>query len=176
MHPTRSPRGISFPGIAYYPPKATNSMMLDYLTACFMDLESKYSNCGLLVLGDFKHLNDARLKSNFNLKQIENLPGKRQISSLSPNKDISKTSTRTLNLSPLPLSCPRLQKIMLFMIDFVMPAMLKIIDKRQYGTIPKSCTAHTFVNMLHNWYVNSNGNLAVIRVVLFDFRKGVRSY
>ena len=65
MHPTRSPRGISsiIAGIAYYPPKATNSMMLDYLTACLMDLESKYSNCRLLVLSDFKHLNDARLKS-----------------------------------------------------------------------------------------------------------------
>ena len=44
--------------------------MLDYLTKCLMDLESKYSNCGFLVLGDLNHLNDARLKSNFKLKQI----------------------------------------------------------------------------------------------------------
>ena len=39
-----------------------------------MDLESKYPNCGLLVLGDFNHLNEARLKSNFNLKQIVHFP------------------------------------------------------------------------------------------------------
>lgn len=51
--------------------------MLDYLTKCLMDLESKYPNCGLLVLGDFNHLNDARLKSNFNLKQIVHRPTRR---------------------------------------------------------------------------------------------------
>ncbi|CAH3159080.1 unnamed protein product [Porites evermanni] len=38
--------------------------MLDYLTKCLMDLESKYPNCGLLVRDDFNHLNSARLKSN----------------------------------------------------------------------------------------------------------------
>ena len=45
------------------------------------------------------------------------------------------------------------------------------IDKRQYGTIPKSCTTHALVSMIHNWHVSSDGNSAVIRVVLFDFRK-----
>ena len=44
MRPTRLPRGISsiIAGVVYHPPKATNSMMLDYLTKCLMDLESKY--------------------------------------------------------------------------------------------------------------------------------------
>ena len=55
--------------------------------------------------------------------------------------------------------------------DFVIPAMLKKIDKRQYGTIPKSCTTHALVSMIHNWHVCSDGNSAVIRVVLFDFCK-----
>ena len=76
LRPTRLPRGISsiIAGVVYHPPQAINSMMLDYLTKCLMDLESKYPNCGLLVLGDFNHLNDARLKSNFNLKQIVHFP------------------------------------------------------------------------------------------------------
>ena len=55
--------------------------------------------------------------------------------------------------------------------DFVIPAVLKKIDKRQYGTIPKSCTTHALVSMIHNWHVSSDGNSAVIRVVLVDFRK-----
>ena len=38
--------------------------------------------------------------------------------------------------------------------DFVMPSVLKKIDKRQYGTIPKSCTTHALVSMIHNWHVN----------------------
>ena len=53
-------------------------MMLDYLTKCLMDLESKYSNCGFLELGDLNHLNDARLKSNFKLKQIVHFPTRGQ--------------------------------------------------------------------------------------------------
>ena len=53
----------------------------------------------------------------------------------------------------------------------MIPAVLKKIDKRQYGTIPKSCTTHALVSMIHNWHVCSDGNSAVIRVVLFDFRK-----
>ena len=53
-------------------------MMLDYLTKCLMDLESKYSNCSFLVLGDLNHLNDARLKSNFKLKQIVHFPTRGQ--------------------------------------------------------------------------------------------------
>ena len=80
LRPFRLPRGISsiIAGVVYHPPKAKNSMMLDYLTKCLMDLESKYPNCGLLVLGDFNHLNDARLKSNFNLKQIVHFPTRGQ--------------------------------------------------------------------------------------------------
>ena len=61
----------------------------------------------------------------------------------------------------------------------MIPAVLKKIDKRQYGTIPKSCTTHALVSMIHNWHVSSDGNSAVIRVVLglvdlvrvVDFRK-----
>ena len=52
--------------------------MLDYLTKCLMDLESKYSNCSFLVLGNLNHLNDARLKSNFKLKQIVHFPTRGQ--------------------------------------------------------------------------------------------------
>ena len=80
MCPTHLPRGISsiIAGVVYHPPKATNSMMLDYLTKCLMDLESKYSNCSFLVLGNLNHLNDARLKSNFKLKQIVHFPTRGQ--------------------------------------------------------------------------------------------------
>ena len=43
-----------------------------------MDLESKYSNCGILVLEDLNHLNDAGLKSNFKLKQTVDFPTRGQ--------------------------------------------------------------------------------------------------
>ena len=32
-------------------------------------------------------------------------------------------------------------------------------------------TTHALVNMMHNWLVNTDGNVAMARVVLLDFRK-----
>ena len=94
--------------------------------------------------------------------------GKRQISFLSPRpiQDINK------HLRPISLT-PILSKIAEDYIvhEFVIPAVLRKIDKRQYGTIPKSCTTHALVSMIQNWHFSSDGNSAVIRVVLFDFRK-----
>ena len=54
---------------------------------------------------------------------------------------------------------------------YVKPAVLKRIDPRQFGTIPKSSTTHALVSMTHNWLVNTDGNGATARVVLLDFRK-----
>jgi hypothetical protein len=84
LRPTRLPRlprGVSsiITGVVYDPPKADNSIMMDYLTSVLIDLELRYHNCGIFVLGDLNQLNDARLKSNFNLKQIVNF------STASPN-------------------------------------------------------------------------------------------
>ena len=66
------PRGVSniVIGVVYHLPNAVNSTMLDYLSKCLGDLESRYPNCGIFVLGDLNKLSDTRLKSNFNLKQI----------------------------------------------------------------------------------------------------------
>ena len=54
---------------------------------------------------------------------------------------------------------------------YVKPALLQRINPRQFGTIPKSCTTHALVNMMHNWLVNTDRNGATARVVLLDFRK-----
>ena len=76
LRPTRLPRGISsiVAGVVYHPLKAANSPMLDYVTKCLIELEAKHPNCGIVVLGDLNQLNEARLKSNFNLKQIVHFP------------------------------------------------------------------------------------------------------
>ena len=55
--------------------------------------------------------------------------------------------------------------------EYVKSAVLKKIDQRQYGTVPYSSTTHALISMMHNWFVNTDGNSATVRVVLFDFRK-----
>ena len=49
-------------GLVYHPPAANHSIMLDYLTSCLSDIESKRPNRGIVVLGDFNQLNVSRLK------------------------------------------------------------------------------------------------------------------
>ena len=80
LRPTRLPRGVSniVIGVVYHPSNAVNSTMLEYLSKCLGDLESRYPNCGFFVLSDLNKLNDTRLKSNFNLKQIVQFPTRGQ--------------------------------------------------------------------------------------------------
>ena len=80
LRPTWLPRGVSniVIGVVYYPPNAVNSTMLGYLSKCLGDLESRYQNCRIFVLGDLNKLNDTRLKSYFNLKQIVQFPTRGQ--------------------------------------------------------------------------------------------------
>ena len=56
LWPTRLLRGVSsiVIGVVYHPPNAVNSTMLDYLSKCLGDLESRYPNCGFFVLGQFE--------------------------------------------------------------------------------------------------------------------------
>ena len=103
---------------------------------------------------------EGRLPLSWKEADIVPVPQKR------PIQDVNK------HLRPISIT-PILSKIAedYLVHDFVMPAVLKKIDKKQYGTIPKSCTTHALVSMIHNWHVSSDGIPAAIRVVLFDFRK-----
>ena len=55
--------------------------------------------------------------------------------------------------------------------DYVKPAILKVIDPNQYGTIPNSSTTIALINMLHHWFLGTDGNGSTIRTILFDYRK-----
>ena len=45
------------------------------------------------------------------------------------------------------------------------------IDPNQFGTVPNSSTTHALISMLDAWYRGTDGNGAIARVVLFDFKK-----
>jgi hypothetical protein len=63
-------------GTVYHPPSTDAPAMLDYLSSCLSALESRFCNCGFIILGDFNRLNisRARLKYNYNLHQLINFP------------------------------------------------------------------------------------------------------
>lgn len=76
INPTRLPRGFSsiLLGALYHPPSANDSALLEYLERCLSSIETRYSNCGLCLVGDFNKLQTTRLRNSYNLKQIVNFP------------------------------------------------------------------------------------------------------
>ena len=52
--------------------------MLTYLMDSLSSAESRHSNSGIILLGDFNDLNVVKLKSSFQLKQIVNFPTRGQ--------------------------------------------------------------------------------------------------
>ena len=76
MNPTRLPRGVNdvIVGTVNHPPIAGNLEMQNYLIETLSVIEANYTNCGIIILGDFNDLCVRRLISNFSLKQIVNFP------------------------------------------------------------------------------------------------------
>lgn len=79
-----------------------------------------------------------------------------------PVKDITK------HLRPISLT-PVLSKVAE---EFVVkPAILKKINRNQFGCVPKSSTTNALISMIHHWTKQTDGNGATVRVVLFDYKK-----
>ncbi|XP_068749281.1 uncharacterized protein [Montipora capricornis] len=76
LRPARLPRGYSciVLGIIYHPPNDNDSAILDYLWQSLSSIESRFPNCGLLIVGDFNRLKTKRLQNSFDLKQIVTFP------------------------------------------------------------------------------------------------------
>ena len=55
--------------------------------------------------------------------------------------------------------------------QFIKPAILKVVDPNQYGTVPKSSTTQALISIVHNVAKATDGNGALVRLVLLDFRK-----
>jgi len=67
LRPARLPRGYCsiVIGTVYHPSSANASEILQYLNTCLSSIESRFSNCGILLGGDLN-----RLRDNYSLKQF----------------------------------------------------------------------------------------------------------
>ena len=76
MRPARLPRGYSciLLGTIYYPPNDNDPAILDYLWQSLSSIESRFSYCSLVIVGDFNRLSTKRLQNSFDLRQIVNFP------------------------------------------------------------------------------------------------------
>ena len=59
--------------------------------------------------------------------------------------------------------------------QFIKPAILKVVDTKQFGTVPKSSTTHALkpligIAIVHTVSKATDGNGALVRLVLLDFK------
>ena len=76
LRPNRLPRGFSciIACVIYHPPKTEGTLFRDHLFQSLAFAEASYSNCGLLVTGDFNRLNINGFLNHFRPKEIVNVP------------------------------------------------------------------------------------------------------
>lgn len=55
--------------------------------------------------------------------------------------------------------------------DYIKPAVEKMADRNQFGTISGSSTVLALLSMVHQWLEATDGDGSAIRVILFDYRK-----
>ena len=55
--------------------------------------------------------------------------------------------------------------------DYIRPALERIADSNQFGTVSGSSTVLALLSMIHEWLQATDGNSASVRVFLFDYRK-----
>ena len=75
-----------------------------------------------------------------------------------------KNELRPISLTP----CLSKMAEELIVNDYIKPAVLKIIDPRQFGTVPGSSTV---ISMFHKWLGDTDGTGSTIRVLLCDYSK-----
>ena len=55
--------------------------------------------------------------------------------------------------------------------DYIRPALERIADSNQFGTVSGSSTVLALLSMIHEWLLATDGNSASVRVFLFDYHK-----
>ena len=78
-----------------------------------------------------------------------------------------KNELRPISLTP----CLSKMAEELIVNDYIKPAVLKIIDPRQFGTVPGSSTVTALISMFHKWLGDTDGTGSTIRVLLCDYSK-----
>ena len=101
-----------------------------------------------------------KLPSSWKMADVSPIPKQK------PVQDISK------HLRPISLT-PVISKLAEeFVVDrFIKPAILQIVDSRQYGVIPKSSTTQSLIGLVHNLAKATDGSGALVRDVMFDYKK-----
>ena len=107
-----------------------------------------------------------------NSSYLENrLPAAWKLADVIPIPEQKPVRTLNKDLRPVSLT-PIVSKLAEEVVveQFIKPAILKVVDPNQYGTVPKSSTTQALISIVHNVAKATDGNGALVRLVLLDIR------
>ncbi|CAB4003785.1 Hypothetical predicted protein, partial [Paramuricea clavata] len=109
-----------------------------------------------------------------NLSYQENrLPSSWKLADVTPL--LKQKPVRVINKDLRPISLtPIISKLAeeVVVAQFIKRAIHKVVDPKQFGTVPKSSTTHVLISIVHIVSKATDGNGALVRLVLLDFKKG----
>ncbi|XP_015747169.1 PREDICTED: uncharacterized protein LOC107326931 [Acropora digitifera] len=107
-----------------------------------------------------KKLEEQKLPSVWKYADVTPLPKVKQV--VDPKKELRPISL-TASLSKVAED---------FVVsDYIRPALERIADSNQFGTVSGSSTVFALLSMIHEWLLATDGNSTSVRVFLFDYRK-----
>ena len=91
---------------------------------------------------------------------------------ITPLPKVKQVSDPKKDFRPISLT-PALSKIAedFVVSTYIKPAVGKVADPNQFGTISSSSTVLALISMVHYWLQTTDGNGAYVRIMLFDYRK-----
>lgn len=95
-----------------------------------------------------------------------------KMADVSPIPNTSNITDFNKDLRPISLTSTLSKIAEGFVIDHELkPKLLSKIDPHLFGFIPKSCTTHAIISMLHSWLAATDGTGSTVKVALLDYRK-----
>ena len=122
---------------------------------------------------EMKKLSGLSNKSSTN-RVVQRVPITWRTANITPIPKVRQVTNLKNELRPISLTrAPCLSKMAeeLIVNDYIKPAVLKIIDPCQFGTVPGSSTVMALISMFHKWLGDTDGTGSTIRVLLCDYSK-----
>ena len=120
----------------------------------------------------FKENADALAKPvNDILNRERCLPASWKMADVTPLPKRKSVLDVNKHLRPISLS-PILSKVAEEVVveRYIKPAIVTIVDRPQFGTVPNSSTTHSLISLNHQLSSSTDGNGSLVRMALLDFR------
>ncbi len=108
------------------------------------------------------------INASYREQNLQKLPSIWKMANVPPLPKLKVVTDLTKDLRPISLTT-YISKVAedFVVVDYMKPAILKVVGSNQYGVVPKSSTTQALIDMIYHWSIGTDGNGSTIRSVFF---------